>query len=362
MGNRPDYCLILAGGVGKRLWPCSRKAYPKQFLDFFGTGRSLLQQTYDRVVRLLPPEHIYISTYEGYKTLVHQQLPDLPEAQILAEPVQLSTAPAVAWASFHIANIAPEANLIVTPADHMIADVGRFEEQLRLGLDFVGTHAEFLAIGAKPGVPNTNYGYIQMAEETIEAGLHRVKSFTEKPDAGFARLFVESGEFLWNTGLFLFNLRTMKAKLQELAPVISERISAAGGNLPPERELALVKVFYPSNLHQVIDLVILEKCDNVCVMACDFGWADVGSWTELRDLHRKDADGNAVVRGGKVLFEAAGDNLVDLPSDMAAVIAGLKGYLVAQRDGVLVICPDNDPALVRRLMNEAQMQLGEDYV
>lgn len=362
MKKQQDYCIILAGGVGRRLWPCSRKALPKQFLDFFGVGRTLLQQTYDRFARFVPAENILVSTFTDYEALVRQQLPGLPAENILAEPVQLSTAPAVSWASQHIALRDPQANVIVAPSDHHIVNEDRFVEQLRQGLDFVAKHRDFLAIGVKPTVPNTAYGYIQTGAEHSDAGLFRIKSFTEKPASDYARMFVESGEFFWNTGLFLWNVATMTEQLKVLAPQISKFISDRNDVLSATEEVDILNTYYPASLHRSIDLVILDSCTNTYVQECDFGWADVGSWPEMYKAADKDADGNAVLGASRVMFSGCRGNLVRLPDGMGAVLKGLEGYLVAQSGNMLVVCPNDDPALVRRLVNGAQMELGEAFV
>lgn len=363
MNAANSYCIILAGGIGRRLWPVSRRQLPKQFIDFFGTGRTLLQQTYDRVARIVPADHIIISTYKGYTDLVRSQLPDVPEANILAEPVQLSTAPAIAWASCHIAKLCPDACVIATPSDHHIVNEDAYEENLRQGLEFVSEHDDFLAMGVKPTVPQTAYGYIQMGENGVGKDLYRVKSFSEKPALDYARLFVESREFLWNTGLFLWNNTTMLKMLGDKASTVGTRAAERAANqLSDSEELEIIKQCYPASLHRTLDQMILESCDNVYVRRADFGWADVGCWPELYAVAEKDADGNAVLTSSKVMLSGCRGNLVTLPAGMGAVIKGLEGYLVAQEGNLLVICPNDDPALVRRLLNEAQMQLGEDYV
>lgn len=362
MRKNSDYCIILAGGVGRRLWPCSRQSLPKQFLDFFGTGHTLLQQTYDRFVRFISPDHILVSTYQGYADLVREQLPDLPAENVLAEPVQLSTAPAVAWASYHIYNRDPEANVVVTPADQHILDEERFARQIGEGLDYVEAHADFLAIGVKPTVPNTAYGYIQIGESQNVDGMYKVESFSEKPAIEYARLFVESGEFLWNTGLFLWHTSTMMSLLRRITPLAAQRIEEAGTNLTAAQEVMLVREYYPTTLHRSIDLVILDKCENVCVKPCDFGWADIGCWPEIYEVAPKDADDNAVLASSKVLLSGCRNNVISMPENTAAVLKGLEGYLVALQGNVLVVCPNDDPAAVRRMVNEVQVQLGEEYV
>lgn len=360
MENNSNYCIIMAGGVGRRLWPCSRKAKPKQFLDFFGTGRTLLQQTFDRVSRFIPTSHIYISTFTEYTDLVSEQLPMLPASNILVEPVQLSTAPAAACASAHIAVRDADAAVMAVPADQYIVDTDLYEHELREAFRYVHSHNEFLAIGVRATEPNTGYGYIQRGEE-ISTNLCRVKSFTEKPNAEYARMFVDSGEFLWNTGLFLWNVRTMNERIKTLIPAMSRQTST-GTPLTPQEELDIIIRHYPSTTHSSLDLTILGHSEGVVVRECSFGWADIGCWPELYQVEEKDADGNAVICDSRVMFSASRNNLVRLPSGTAAVIRGLDGYLVAACNNVLVICPNDDPALMRRLVNEAQMQLGEDFV
>lgn len=362
MNAQHDYCIILAGGIGRRLWPASRRVKPKQFIDFFGTGQTLLQQTYARFARFLDKDHIYISTFKDYLPLVREQLPEVPEERILAEPVQLSTAPAVVWASCHIGLLDPEANIVVTPSDQHIVNEARFEEQIRSSLDFVSRHNEFLAIGVKPTVPNTAYGYIQTGEAGGEPHMFRVKSFSEKPAPEYARMFVESGEFLWNTGLFLWHASTMLCHLDKNARGLGEHPDFLKPVCSAAEELEIVKKRYPASLHRALDLVILEKCENVYVKECDFGWADVGSWPELYGVADKDADGNAVLSSARVMLSGCRNNMVCLSPDMGAIIKGLDGYLVAQEGNRLVICPNDDPALVRRMVNEAQVRLGDDFV
>lgn len=362
MDTRHDYCIILAGGVGRRLWPCSRRSKPKQFIDFFGSGRTLLQQTYDRFARFIEKDHIYISTFKDYLPMVYEQLPEVKPGNVLAEPVQLSTAPAAVWASCRIGKMDANANLVVSPSDQYIVNEARFEEQICSGLDFVNQHDEFLAIGVKPNVPNTAYGYIQMGDTGNEPNMYRVKSFSEKPAPEYARMFVESGEFLWNTGIFLWHASTMLRHVDDKARGFSEKTGVFPPVLSVTEELEVIKKRYPTSLHRTLDLVILEKCENVYVQQSDFGWADVGSWPEMFEVAEKDADGNARLGNGKVMLSGCQNNLVCLPDGMGAIIRGLDGYLVAQSGNQLVICPNNDPALVRKLANEAQIQFGDDFV
>ena len=332
-----DYCIILAGGIGKRLWPCSRKQLPKQFIDFFGTGRTLLQQTFDRVARVVPTENIFVSTYTDYLPLVREQLPAVSPDRIMPEPVQLSTAPTVAWAASHIVRLDAAACIFVTPCDQVILHEERYAEELQQGLDYVRHHDVFLAMGVPATRANSAYGYLQLGDE-LEAGLYSVRSFTEKPDEQYAQFFVDSGEFVWNTGLILANAAT----ISKVAPAV---------NLEN----------YSASTRRSIDLAILEGRDDVCVHVCRFGWADIGSWPELHNVGEKDADGNVVLGKNKTLLTGSSNNLVSVPDKMAVILRGLDGYLVAANDRVLLICPNNDPGLVKKIYKEASIELGEQY-
>lgn len=352
-----NYCLILAGGIGRRLWPASTKQLPKQFIDFFGSGRTLLQQTFDRFARFIPREHIFISTFEDYVPLVREQLPEVPEQNILPEPVQLNTAQAAVWGTWHVALKDAEARVVVSPADQLVQHADRFEEQIGRGLAYVAAHDEFLALGVRPTMPNTAYGYIQMGEETGE-GLYKVQSFSEKPALDYARMFMDSGEFLWNTGIFLWRAQVLGDTMARLAGRPSENVETLARQMVTiAEEMAYVRSSFSSEMPRSIDLFVLEKCPNVAVQECTFGWADVGCWTGLRECGRQDADGNMLSGDARVMFSGTQRCMVRLPKEKRAVIAGLDNYLVAEQGDVLLICPNDDPDLVRRLINEAQVEL-----
>ena len=352
-----NYCIILAGGVGRRLWPASTKELPKQFIDFFGTGRTLLQQTFDRFARFIPRDHIFISTFQDYVPLVREQLPEVNPANILPEPVQLNTAQAAVWGTWHVAVRDAEARVVVSPADQLIQHDDAFEQQLDKGLSFVATHDQFLALGVKPTVPNTAYGYIQMGEE-VNGGLYSVRSFSEKPAADYARLFLESGEFLWNTGIFMWRAQVLADAMAAMAGRQSENVEMLARQMVTiAEEMEYVRASFSSEMPRSIDLFVLERCKNVAVQECTFGWADVGCWSGLRECGRQDADGNMVSGHSRVMFSGTQRCTVRLPEGKKAVIAGLDNFLVAEQGDVLMICPNDNPDLVRRLINEAQVDL-----
>lgn len=353
-----DYCIILAGGVGRRLWPASREQRPKQFIDFFGVGRTLLQLTYDRFAAILPPQNIYISTFANYEQLVRDQLPMLTDEQILIEPVQLSTGPAAAWASWHIAQRDNEACIVTTPADQLITGEVAFAREIAEGLDFVRESRQFLAMSVKAATPMTAYGYIQKGE-SLAGHRYQVKSFTEKPPLEFARTFVESGEFLWNTGLFLWAVGTMCREFERLIPGL---VHADVMVSTREEEQALIARCYPAAEFRTLDAVALEGDVPAVVQECTFGWRDVGSWPVMKEALEGDVDGNARIGGAGVVFQATQNTLICLPEGVGAVVRGLNDYLVALEGNMLLITPNDDASRPRHLTTEVQVKLGESFL
>ena len=338
----------------------SQGAKPKQFIDLFAAGRTMLQLTYDRYKHLVPKENIFISTYKDYLPIVKEQLPEVDEGQIVAEPLQLSTAPATALTLMHIVARNPDANVICAPADQLIFDHEVFEKQMRKGLEFIDETDCFLAIGIKPTRPATSYGYLQASEETRD-GFFKLKSFTEKPNIDFARLFCESGEFYWNTGIFLWNVKTMLQALRQDYPDIEKMVSIIARGQDLSRFSAIVTEQYPRIRFQSIDILILEHHANVYIAPCNFGWADVGSWKNYYDLQQKDADGNVTGDVRNLLYDCH-NNLLNVSSDKVVILQDLEGYMVVENDKVLMVCRKDDPAFVRRIMNDAQMKFGDEVM
>lgn len=360
MKNDNNYCVILAGGKGRRLWPCSRKTYPKQFIDFFGTGRTQLQQTFDRFANIVPKQNVYICTNKEYTHLVREQLPELPEKNILAEPIYRNTAPSVAWACYKISKLHADANIIISPSDQVVFNEKAFRKNVFDGFEFVKTHDAFLTMGVHPTRPEPGYGYIQIGEKTSFHDLYRVRSFTEKPERDFARVFMNSGEFYWNTGISLSNVRNLITNLENLLPSVIGNIR--NKHLSDEDERKYIVENFPRYPNISIDRGLLERSDSVYVLKCNFGWADIGTWHSIYEAMSK-SDGDNVVINSNVIIEESSNNVVKIPKDHLAIVNGLDGYIIAEEGNVLIICKKEDSsALIRKYINEVQIKFGNEFV
>lgn len=361
--RRHNYCVIMAGGIGSRFWPKSNKKTPKQFLDFLGTAQTLLQTTFHRLTKIVPPEHIFIITNAGYAHLVMEQLPGIAPENILKEPTYRNTAPAVAWAAYHLRALDPQACMLVVPTDQCILDEEMFVASMLRGLDYVANTDHLLTVGIPVTRPDTNFGYIQVDDLLDEKrGIYCVKSFTEKPELEFARFFAESGEFYWNSGIFMWNVNAILTAMAHILPDIGlliEEADASGSFLTYEQ--AYVEGVYSSAPNLSLDYGVLEKSEHVDVMVGDFGWRDIGSWSTLYDMAPKDHAQN-VVLDTKALMYNCKNNLVSLPNNMAVVMKDLDGYLVTEENGVLVICRRDDTAAVRQFRNDVQVKLGDEFL
>lgn len=358
-----NYCVILAGGKGRRLWPCSREYCPKQFLDFFSTGRTLLQQTYDRMSSFIPAENIYVSTHQDYTHFVEEQIPLLNKDNILSEPIFRNTAPSVAWATTRISHIDENARLVVVPSDQAVFKDDVFADNIIEGLDFVGLNDCLLTMGVKPTRPEPGYGYIQIGEPVKNRHVFKVKSFTEKPDREFAKMFMDSGEFYWNTGLFMSNIHYLRECLKKVFPIESVLIREhKEGDYSIEKETAFVHEYYPYSPNLSLEDGLLDRNDNVYVMRGDFGWADLGMWHSIYESMRKEPGDNVVI-GSKVIIEDSHNNIIKLPDDHMGIINGLDGCIVAEKGNVLLICKKEDSsALIRKYINEVQVKYGDEFI
>lgn len=362
--NINNFCLILAGGKGRRLWPCSREDCPKQFLDFFSTGRTLLQQAYDRMCKFIPKDNIYVSTNQIYAGMVAEQLPELPRLNILSEPIFRNTAPSLAWATHRILHMNPDARVVVVPSDQAVFKEDEFMRNVLDGLDFAGGNDCMLTMGIRPTRPEPGYGYIQLGKKSdCCEGVYKVKSFTEKPDREFAKMFMDSGEFYWNTGLFIANVQYLRNTLKNIFPPVLRNLEEdEEKTFSVEAELAFVKENFPSYPNLSIEYGILEKNDNVYVMKCDFGWADLGMWHSIYESMSKGMGDNVVI-SSRVITEDSRNNIIKLPDDHLGIINGLDGYIVAEKGNVLLICKKEDSsALIRKYVNEVQVKYGDEFI
>jgi mannose-1-phosphate guanylyltransferase len=353
----------MAGGVGSRFWPMSRSPHPKQFLDILGTGRTLLQQTYDRFRKLCPPENIFVVTNESYIGLVKQQLPDLSEHQILGEPVRRNTAPCIAYASYKISSINDNANIIVAPSDHIIMKEDIFLSAVERGMKFTEARDALVTLGIHPSRPDTGYGYIQIDEKNFqkEFKVYKVKTFTEKPNAEMARFFLQSGEFLWNSGIFIWNVNSILKAFQTTLPEISNLFKEGGKVYNTPEEAEFIKKVYTLCTNISIDYGILEKASNVYVLPSEFGWSDLGTWGSLYDHSEKDDDGNSVVGNNIFLYESK-NCIINLPKDKLAVIQGLDDFIIVESDGILLICRKADEQDIKLFVNDVKINKGERFV
>jgi mannose-1-phosphate guanylyltransferase len=351
----------MGGGIGSRFWPFSRENRPKQFLDFFGTGRSLLQQTFDRFKQIIPIENIFIATNERYADLVKEQLPEIKDNQVLLEPTRRNTAPCIAYAAYRIQAIDPDANIVVTPADHLILQEQHYLKNIQTGLNFVNSFPSLLTLGVKPSRPETGYGYIQTEEAGIADNIQKVKAFTEKPNYELAKVFFESGDFFWNSGIFIWNVKSILDAFNKYLPDMTTRFNQGLGKYNTPEEAAFIEEQYPMCPNISIDYGIMEKADNVYMLVADFGWSDLGTWGSLYDLTQKDEQQNAALKC-KSLFIESSDNLISLPENKLAVIQGLNDYIVVESDNVLLICKKTEEQRIKLFVADVNMEFGDSYL
>lgn len=354
-----NYCIIMAGGVGSRFWPVSRTNKPKQFLDFFGTGRSLLQMTFERFRGLIPTENIYIVSNYTYRDLILEQLPELKPEQVLLEPLRRNTAPCIAYAVHKIKARSDKATILVVPSDHLITNEDSYLRILREGFLFAQKNNALLTLGIKPTRPETGYGYIQIDEGG--GLLRKVKTFTEKPNLEMAKIFLASGEFYWNSGMFLWNVDAILEAFSNYLPEVKEKFESGAAVYNTDKEQDFVNKVYPLCPNISIDYGIMEKAQNVYVMMADFGWSDLGTWSSLYELADKDEAGNATLHGESQLYNC-NNNLIVLPSGKLAVVQDLDDYLVAEEDNVLLICKKDEEQKIRQYVNDVEARLGKDFV
>ena len=363
------YCVIMAGGVGARFWPMSRTSHPKQFIDILGTGQTLIQQTFERFERVCPKENILIVTNEIYKDMVLDQLPGINEEQVVCEPARRNTAPCIAYANYKIHAKNPNAVVVVAPSDHIILKEKEFENVILSALEAVNENDWLLTLGIKPSRPDTGYGYIQFNDdETYEKNtqIKKVKTFTEKPNLELAESFLASGDFLWNSGIFIWSLNSImkafKKYLDDVDVIFREGIGKYNG---PE-EAGFIDKAYSICKNISIDYGVMEDASkgedsNVFVLASDFGWSGLGTWGSLYDIRSKDENQNAII-GKNVLTYDTQNCIVNVPKDKLVVLQGLDDFIVVEDEGILLVCNKQDEQKLREIVNDLKAKKGEEYV
>ena len=328
----------MAGGVGSRFWPMSTPEKPKQFIDVLGTGRTLLQLTADRFSGICPPENVWVVTAEKYRDIVKEQLPEVSDDHILLEPCMRNTAPCIAYVSWKIKKRYPEANLVVSASDHIVTDVEEFVRVIRKGLEFTGSEDRILTLGMKPTRPETGYGYIKMEREALGEGeIRKVEGFKEKPDRMTAEKYLQEGGYTWNSGIFLWSVSTVEKAFRSYQPKMSALFDSLEDYFYTEKEREIIGQKFPDCEKISVDYAIMEHAQNIYVFPADFGWSDLGTWGSLYELSGKDKEGNAII-GERVKMVECRDCIVHLSGEHHIVLQGLEGYIVAEQNGVILIC------------------------
>lgn len=352
------YCVLMAGGAGTRFWPRSRQSMPKQFLDILGTGKSFLRHTFERFEKLVPVENFMVVTHQRYKELVMQHLPELSEDQILCEPIGRNTAPCIAYAAFTLLRRNPEAEMIVTPSDHLILNEEDFRSIIGECVDFAAEHDALVTVGIKPTRPETGYGYIQVSDSQP---ISKVKCFTEKPCLELAQTFLQCGEFFWNSGIFIWKVRTIVEAFRRYLPEHHALFHGVMMAIDTEAERNVVEMAYSESRAISIDYGVMEKADNVYVRCGEFGWSDVGTWGSVYQHARKDRYANAAPDEGCYLYDTR-NSIVSLPKDKIAVISGLKEYIVVDTDDVLLVCPRAEEQNIKKYIDEVKFHNGDKHI
>ncbi len=363
--DKNNYCVIMAGGIGSRFWPLSRNKKPKQFLDILGTGRSLLQQTFDRFKSVCPPENVYIVTNKAYKSIILEQLPEMRPENVLLEPLRRNTAPCIAYANHRILKENENANIIVAPSDHLILNEDEFIRILNTALEFSRENDALLTLGIKPNRIETGYGYIQInnkeKKEIQDIGITKVKTFTEKPDYEMAKIFYKSGEFYWNSGIFIWSLKSISKAFDKHLPEVDDLFKPGHLIYNTSEEQEFIDKTYAECKNISLDYGIMEKAQNVYVLCADFGWSDLGTWGSMYENSQKDEDQNSII-GGNILSYDSKNCIINIPDGKLAVIQGLDGHIIVQTEDALLICKKEEEQKIRQFVNDVKVKKGESFI
>ena len=360
---KDNFAVIMAGGIGSRFWPMSKTAYPKQFHDVLGTGRTLIQMTFDRFKDICPDENIFVVTNEIYKELVLEQLPGISDQQVLCEPSRRNTAPCIAYACYKICDLNPNANVVVAPSDHLILKEAVYTETINTAIEQARANSSLVTLGIKPSRPDTGYGYIQFIEDdaTVSEGVKKVKTFTEKPQLELAKEFLNSGDFYCNSGIFIWTLESIIAAFEAHLPEVDALFKEGEGKYNTGEERAFINEIYPVCKNISIDYGIMEKAKNVYIVLSDFGWSDLGTWGSLYTHIEHDKKENAVVGKNVMLYDSE-NNIVKVPNEKLVVIQGLTDYIVVESDDTLLICKKEDEQKIKQFVSDIKTNKGDQYV
>jgi mannose-1-phosphate guanylyltransferase len=362
--NKDNYAVIMAGGVGERFWPMSRTSRPKQFIDILGTGKTLIRQTYERFDGICLPENIFVITNKIYKDLVLEQIPGITEQQVICEPTRKNTAPCIAYASYKIHAMNPDARIVVAPSDHIILKEEIFRGIIGAALEVAANNDWLLTLGITPSRPDTGYGYIQYVHDSHFDDaplLKKVKTFTEKPGLEMAESFLKSGDFLWNSGIFIWSAKAIIEAFETFQPEISFVFREAGEKYNTPAESDYMNLNYATCKSISIDYAVMEKADNVYVFVSDFGWSDLGTWGALHDVRPKDGNNNALI-GKNVMLYNTTNCIINIPEEKLVVLQGLDDYIVAESDNALLICQKSQEQQIRKFVNDIKIKKGEDFI
>ncbi|MBM3443313.1 MAG: mannose-1-phosphate guanylyltransferase [Bacteroidetes bacterium] len=359
--NKNQYVAIMAGGIGSRFWPMSRSSCPKQFLDILGTGKTLIQSTFDRFAGFIPPENIFIVTSEEYRGIVIGQLPQVRPENILCEPSRKNTAPCIAYISYKLAKTNLNGCLICAPADHLILDETSFRKVCLEAMDFVGKHKALVTLGIKPSHPNTGYGYIQYDQQPVSDNVYQVKTFTEKPTLELAKTFMQSGEFLWNAGIFAWQVRNIVEAFSKHMPEMAELFEAEKSLLNTPEEKEAIERIYPQCLSISIDYGIMEKADNVYIIPSAFGWSDLGAWNSAYQNMERDYLDNAA-KGKNIMIIDGTRCMVQAPDDKLVLLQGLDDFIIVDTRDVLLICRKDKEQEIKEYVAEVKRNKGDRFL
>jgi len=356
-----NYALIMAGGIGSRFWPISRTSYPKQFIDILGTGKTLIQQTYERFLKIVPKENIFILTNDNYINLVKAQLNQIDDAQIIGEPIMRNTAPCIAYGSHKIRKINPNASIVVAPSDHLIMDNDEFIRCINIALEVASKNDCLITLGIKPSRPDTGYGYIQYNTQKIEENLFKVKTFTEKPNLEIAKTFVQSGDFLWNAGIFVWSAENIIKSFEKYLPEMNDIFLEGTEIYNTDKEKEFIQSAFTQCTNISIDYGIMEKADNVYVLPSEFGWSDLGTWDSVYELSEKDYVGNAVRPAERVIMYDSSNCMVNVPIGKLVVLQGLHDYIVVEDNNTLLICPRDQEQEIKQIVADIKQRFGPEF-